>query len=106
MAVNNKSDAAEQRARVNLVVEEEWLIQMTAIDALRDKGWNVVEAVDGVEALAFLQSGAIVDMIFTDVRMPGEVDGIALLAFAQSSRPRNRKVDITGCLIFAGGRCA
>ncbi|MFC3579281.1 response regulator [Sphingomonas hylomeconis] len=86
MAVNNKS-AAEQRARVILVVEDEWIIRMTVVDALRDEGWNVVEAADGVEALEFLQSGAIVDMIFTDVRMPGEVDGMALLAFAQRTVP-------------------
>ncbi|WP_254514928.1 response regulator [Novosphingobium sp. G106] len=60
---------------------------MVIVDALRDGGRLVVEAANGDEAMAFIQSGAAIDLIFTDVRMPGTVDGLALLAFAQRTIP-------------------
>ena len=72
---------------VILVVEDEWLIRMSTVDALREIGWRVVEAADGAEAVAFIQSGATIDLIFTDVRMPGPIDGLDLLVFAQQALP-------------------
>ena len=65
-----------------LVVEDEFLIRMVISDHLRDAGFIVVEAFNGEEALEILKSGAAIDLIFTDVRMPGEVDGLGLLAYA------------------------
>ena len=70
-----------------LVVEDEWIIRMLIVDALRDEGMCVIEAASGAEAIEFIQSGATLDLIFTDVRMPGPVDGLALLAFAQQAAP-------------------
>lgn len=72
---------------VILVVEDEWIVRLVLADALRDAGHTVMEAVNGAEAIAFIDSGAPLDMIITDVRMPGAVDGLALLAFAQSEAP-------------------
>lgn len=71
-----------------LVVEDEWMIRMVAADALREAGSDVIEAADGVEALSILRSGINVDLIFTDVRMPGHIDGMALLDFARTRFPR------------------
>ena len=88
MHIANANPAASGiTARVVLVVEDEWIIRMHVVDVLRERGWRVVEAVDGDEAVEFLQSGAAVDLIFTDVRMPGAIDGLALLAFARRTRP-------------------
>jgi CheY-like chemotaxis protein len=70
-----------------LVVEDELLVRMMAAQALRGLGCEVVEAANGAEAIVFIQSGSPVDLIFTDVRMPGPVDGLALLAFAQKTIP-------------------
>lgn len=70
-----------------LIVEDEFLVRMVAAQALREAGWEVVEASNGTEALAFLHSGAPVDLIFTDVQMPGPVDGLALLAFVRQTIP-------------------
>ena len=62
-----------------LVVEDEFLIRTMVSDALRDAGLGVIEAIDADEAMRVLQSGVAIDLIFSDVRMPGSMDGLALL---------------------------
>ena len=70
-----------------LVVEDEFLIRMLVADHLRDAGFVVIEAFNGDEAIDILATGAAIDLVFTDVRMPGSADGMDLLAFVQSTRP-------------------
>ncbi len=70
-----------------LVVEDEVLIRMIVSDALRDAGYSVIEAMNGDEAVEILGASAVIDLIFTDVRMPGAVDGLALLGYARSRFP-------------------
>ena len=70
----------EQRQPCVLVVEDEALIRLHISHELRDSGFSVVEAVSGDEALRVLQTGIAVDVVFTDVRMPGVVDGLDLAA--------------------------
>lgn len=62
-----------------LVVEDELLIRMFVSDALRDEGYRVIEAFNGDEAADILKAGKLVDLVFSDVRMPGSLDGIGLL---------------------------
>lgn len=64
--------------RIILLVEDEFLIRFMLGDALRDAGYTVLEASNGQEGLALLQSGQMVDLMITDVRMPGEMDGMEL----------------------------
>jgi DNA-binding NtrC family response regulator len=66
-----------------LVVEDELLVRLMVSDALRDEGYDVLEASSGDEAVALLRSGVPIDVVFTDVRMPGEIDGLGLLAFVR-----------------------
>jgi CheY-like chemotaxis protein len=70
-----------------LVVEDELFIRMVVSDELRDAGYSVIEAVNGDEALTILNSGATIDLLFTDVSMPGSIDGLGLVAFARASFP-------------------
>lgn len=70
-----------------LLVEDEFLIRMIVADHLRDAGFNVTEAVNGEEAVAILTAGASIDVVFSDVRMPGATDGLALLAFVRRTLP-------------------
>ena len=70
-----------------LVVEDEGLIRKFVVEALRETGRCVLEASSGAEAIEIISAGSPVDLIFTDVRMPGSVDGFALLAFATGATP-------------------
>lgn len=74
------------RARI-LVVEDELLIRLVVSDYLRDAGYDVVEAFNGDEALALLQLRLRFDLVITDVRMPGTLDGMALLGVIRETRP-------------------
>ena len=62
-----------------LVVEDEEIIRMLAADALLEAGFEVVEAAHGEAALAVLRERANdIQAVFTDVRMPGSIDGLEL----------------------------
>ena len=69
-----------------LVVEDEMLIRMLLSDGLRDEGYRVIEACDGDEALVILDTVAP-DLIISDVRMPGSLDGLGLLAVVKRNLP-------------------
>lgn len=75
-------------AQTILVVEDEILIRFILADSLRDIGFQVLEAGDGDEGLQILNSGQVIDLIVTDVRMPGEVDGMELTRRSKSLAPR------------------
>lgn len=69
----------ESRPPVILVAEDETLIRMLAWDILtEDAGYRVIEAVNADEALILLESRHDVRLVFTDVDMPGALDGFAL----------------------------
>ena len=70
-----------------LVVEDEVLIRSLVSDELRDEGYVVVEAFNADEALDILKTEICIDLIFSDVRMPGLLDGMDLLAIVRNSRP-------------------
>ncbi len=73
--------------RTVLLVEDEALLRMLMADLLRGAGVRVIEAATADEALAVLDSGLAVDMIFTDVRMPGRLDGVGLALAVTRDRP-------------------
>lgn len=70
-----------------LVVEDEVLIRMDVADYLRDNGFQVVEAANAAEAVAVLSSTTTVDLVFTDVQMPGAMDGLGLARWIRQHRP-------------------
>lgn len=98
--------AASASPRV-LVVEDEFLIRMLVADHLRDAGFTVVEAFNGDEAISILTAGAPIDLVFTDVRMPGSTDGMDLLTFIKRTRPELPVLMTSGHLepelAYAGG---
>ncbi|UWU90978.1 response regulator [Bradyrhizobium sp. CB1015] len=63
---------------VVLVVEDDELLRWSAMIVLEDSGYGVLEAADAGEALATLEQRADVRIIFTDVQMPGAIDGVRL----------------------------
>jgi CheY-like chemotaxis protein len=63
---------------VVLVVEDEMLLRMRAVDMVEDAGYISAEAVDADEAMAILQSRSDIALLFTDVQMPGSMNGLQL----------------------------
>ena len=70
-----------------LVVEDSAPLRRLSVRQLGDLGYAVMEAANGPEALAMLGSGVRVDLLFTDVAMPGGLDGQELAHRAQALRP-------------------
>jgi CheY-like chemotaxis protein len=63
---------------VVLVVEDEMLLRMRAVDMVEDAGYTSVEAVDADEAVAILESRSDIALLLTDIQMPGSMDGLGL----------------------------
>ena len=61
-----------------LVVEDEPLVRLAAVGMLEDAGFRMIEAADGEQALELLTADSDVQLLFTDVTMPGSIDGFAL----------------------------
>ena len=61
-----------------LVVEDEMVLRIRAVDIVEDAGFNPVEAVNADEALAILESRSDIALLFTDIQMPGSMDGLKL----------------------------
>lgn len=73
--------------RCILVVEDELLIRFMLSEELREAGYDAIEACNADEALAVLKSSVRVDLVISDVRMPGSLDGLGLLTFVRATRP-------------------
>jgi signal transduction histidine kinase/DNA-binding response OmpR family regulator len=70
-----------------LVVEDDAAVRAAAVDMLDGLGYRVLKAGNGEQALELLQSGTPIDLLFTDVSMPGPVDGVDLVARAALLAP-------------------
>jgi CheY-like chemotaxis protein len=69
-----------------LIVEDEALVREIALLEFEDAGFRVVEAGDGETALAALAGGKV-DLLFTDIRLPGRIDGWSIARYARAIRP-------------------
>lgn len=82
--------------RTILVVEDEVLIRMSAVATLEDAGYFVLEAQNSADALEILTRHPEVSIMVTDVRMPGLMDGLALVAQVNIDRPDIRSIVVSG----------
>ncbi|OUL96495.1 hybrid sensor histidine kinase/response regulator [Paraburkholderia hospita] len=87
------SDKVEDESRIGgsnetiLVVEDDAGVRASSVDLLSELGYDVLQAVNGDAAMAILLSGIRVDLIFTDVVMPGLVQSVEVAAWARSRTP-------------------
>jgi DNA-binding NtrC family response regulator len=82
--VTEKSEALE----TILVVEDDVLIRMPIAQYLRDCGYRVIEAVNADEAITvLLHRDTVVDIVFSDIEMPGAMDGFGLAKWIREHRP-------------------
>jgi CheY-like chemotaxis protein len=70
-----------------LFVEDEVLTRMDMAEFLRQSGYRVSEAATAAEAIDALGSKLTVDLVVTDVKMPGDMDGFALAEWIKTNRP-------------------
>ena len=70
-----------------LVVDDDILLRFPTAEFLRDAGFQVLEAASGDEALGVLTAGIVVDLVFSDVQMPGETSGYELADWVRNHRP-------------------
>lgn len=84
--------------RTILLVEDEVLTRLLMTDVLRDEGYHVIEASCGDEGRDLLLAGEAVDLIVTDVNLPGDTDGIALAALAKDMAPARPVVVVSSHL--------
>ena len=74
----NETAGPRQDVKV-LVVEDELFVRLMAVDAIEDAGYVAIEAEDGDKALAMLDGRDDIDILFSDIKMPGTLDGLALV---------------------------
>jgi CheY-like chemotaxis protein len=79
-----------------LVVDDEPTVRMLIVDVLEEAGYRVLEAEDGPQGLRILQSGERVDLLVTDVGLPGGMNGRPVADAARVVRPHLKVLFITG----------
>ena len=79
-----------------LVVDDEPTVRMLVTDALQELGYVAIEAAEGASALQVLQSNARVDLLVTDVGLPGGMNGRQVADAARLRRPGLKVLFITG----------
>jgi CheY-like chemotaxis protein len=85
---------------VVLVVEDSTIIRMGAVDLALSAGYEVLEACDADEAIRILESRSNIDLVFTDVQMPGTMDGIKLSHYIRDRWPPVRLIVASGTAIL------
>ena len=81
---------------VVLVVEDSTLIRMGAVDLVLNSGYEVLEATNADEAIRILEKRDDIDLVFTDVQMPGTMDGVKLAHYIRDRWPPVRLMVASG----------
>jgi two-component system, response regulator PdtaR len=88
----------ESKRPVVLIVEDEFLIRMDALDMVRAAGFDAVEAENADEAIGILEARLDITLVFTDIQMPGSMDGLKLAAAIRGRWPPIKIVATSGML--------
>jgi two-component sensor histidine kinase/DNA-binding response OmpR family regulator len=81
-----------------LIVEDEMLLRMRAVDIVEDAGYTPVEATNADDALAILESRSDIELLFTDIQMPGSIDGLKLAYAVHERWPLIKIILVSGQL--------
>lgn len=85
---------------VVLVVEDNAIIRMGAVDLVLSAGYEALEACDADEAIRILETRNDVELVFTDVQMPGTMDGIKLSHYIRDRWPPVKLIVASGNAIL------
>jgi len=89
-------------APVVLVVEDDVLLRLVTADSLREAGFEVLEAANAAEAMLVLASMPV-DAVFSDIDMPGKMDGLALAQWMRQRRLDTKIILTSGVARALGG---
>src|SRR5580700_9633668 len=81
-----------------LVVEDEMMLRMRAVDMVEDAGFTAIEAINADDALAILESRSDIELLFTDIQMPGSMDGLKLAYAVHERWPSIKIILVSGKL--------
>jgi signal transduction histidine kinase len=95
-AADRRPVAKAEAGETVLIVDDEATVRMLVTDVLSDLGYTAVEAADGAGGLRVLQSDARVDLLVTDVGLPGGMNGRQMADAARIARPDLKVLFITG----------
>ena len=79
-----------------LVVEDEMVLRMRAVDIVEDAGFTAVEAVNADEALSILETRSDINLLFSDIQMPGSMDGLKLAHAVHERWPSIKIILVSG----------
>ena len=79
-----------------LVVEDEFLLRMDAVDMIAEAGFEVVEAANADQAIEILEARRDITVVFTDIQMPGSMDGLKLARAVRGRWPPIKIVATSG----------
>ncbi len=79
-----------------LVVEDEFLVRMDVVGCLEEAGFQVIEAANADDAIRILESRDGIRLVFTDVDMPGSMDGLKLASFIRDRWPPIKLIVTSG----------
>ena len=88
--------AARRSGKTILIVDDEPSVRMLVTEVLEEHGYSGIEASDGPSGLRILESDAKIDLLITDVGLPGGLNGRQLADAARVSRPELKVLFITG----------
>jgi CheY-like chemotaxis protein len=83
---------------VVLIVEDEMMLRMRAVDMVEDAGYTPLEAIDADEAVAILESRSDIALMCTDIQMPGSMDGLGLAHAVHERWPSIKIIVVSGQL--------
>ena len=87
---------------VVLVVEDDLLLRMDAADIVRNAGFDVIEAGSADAAIAILEANRNIHLVFTDIQMPGAMDGLKLARFVKDRWPPIKIMATSGLIKISG----
>jgi CheY-like chemotaxis protein len=85
---------------VILIVEDEFLLRLVSAETIESAGFEVIQAANADEAIAILKARPDIHVVFTDIQMPGSMDGLKLARFVRDRWPPIKIVATSGRVII------
>jgi CheY-like chemotaxis protein len=85
--IHSNSSTPQLHLPTILVVEDDVFVRLVTVEFLEDSGFKVVETGNAADAINVLTTDGPIDVVFSDVQMPGEMDGLGLARWISREKP-------------------